>query len=189
MGLEFDLLFGGERADLGVAQGFLVGGRRVIASAFGGVALVVVGDGLAESNEQILGGGRGVMQVMQGMPQGADGVVQAAFPGMGSGGVGGGFRVWEGELLLQGEQFGDGHGQDRPVEFDEESLRLATAQVGSIKGLFKAPKFDFNPPPHLIELRRLVRREWRRLSHTGEQPHVFFSELNLNYPKSPWNVV
>ena len=127
------------------------------------MALVVVGDGLAESSEQILGGVRGVMQVLQGMPQGADGVGQAAFPGIGSGGVGGGFRVWEGELLLQGEQFGDGHGQDRPVEFDEESLRLATAQVGSIEGLFEAAKFDFDTPPHLIIFRRLIRRELRRL--------------------------
>ena len=45
---------------------------------------------------------------------------------------------------------------------------LAT-QLGAIERLLQAAEFDFNSPPHFVELEELFGREIRRLQNAREQ--------------------
>jgi len=61
--MEFRLFGSDQRANLGIAQGFLVGVAGAVASFLAGPPLIIIGEGLTQFRVQILAGVWGGMQV------------------------------------------------------------------------------------------------------------------------------
>ena len=76
------------------------------------------------------------------------------------------------KLLFQRQQFGDRHRQDRPVQFRQQSLVVAAAELGAVERLLQAAKFDFDSPPHLVEAARSVGLVSRAASRTLVSIHI-----------------
>jgi len=110
------------------------------------------------------------VKVGQALAQGPDGLSKTEL----GGNI---FVLWvlpplHGQLLFQRQQFGNGHGQERPVEFRQQALIISAAEFAATKSLLQSTKFNFNSPSHFVKLDNLLVRKTGGIQDAREDPDL-----------------